>query len=69
MKRLKLRVTEEVTYEREYDVADDFDIHDPGALTDLWCADEKGVTDGFKSVDERWVELLWVHVPGPGQLF
>ncbi|WP_156904976.1 hypothetical protein [Mycobacterium kansasii] len=55
MKRIRLEVTEEVVYERTYEVPDDFDIHDDGALVDLWCNDEDGPTKGFKSVEERWI--------------
>jgi hypothetical protein len=69
MKRVKLRISEEVTYEREYTVSDDFDIRDEGALEDLWCGDENGATEGFKSVDERWIEVPNVHTPAAGQLF
>lgn len=69
MKRIRLRITEEATYERVYDVPDDFDTTDDGALEELWCNDEAGVADGFMSVDERWIEIRKVEKAPPGALF
>lgn len=63
MKWVKLEVVEEVAYERTYEVPDDFNIHDDGAIEDLWCNDKDGPTKGFKAVNERWITALGVERP------
>lgn len=54
MKVISLAVTETVFYEQTFEVDDDFDVEDHGALDELWC-EEQDLNGSFMSVDERWI--------------
>lgn len=59
MKRIRLRIHEQATYEREYTVPDNFQESDDDALLQLWLDDTRKDT-ALVSIDERWLHLQLV---------
>lgn len=59
MRMIKLAITETVTYQRWYEVDDDFDATDDSSLEELVCEDDRhGSNSGFEAVEDMSVEEI-----------